>query len=275
MLGTLIEKTTYDLGLATAANLATSGVPIEVQEYYLRHKELIPEAIRRGFILPQPEVQLAPAIIIPELVIDPPVMYKTAETDLNYWLNRCQEFAEKFFGVKVNLREMFMIPEEIPWASAIPVFDPGNLTNRDAVEKALKAQKFVVWEEADVMNYSGSIANAGPTLHFIQNSIEPDSDTLNQTPDQLVEAGKNLPAQAGWLSQRGYALAFGLHYFVTKKYLDRKTWTWFPVNRLASGEVTCGYWDPGDRRVKLGWDFPGYHDPNMGARRVMSVSLRP
>lgn len=266
MSGTLIEKTSHDLALAVAANVTTCGLSLEAQEYYLQNKHLIPDAIIRGFTLPVPEIQtVANVVSAPAL----PVVFKTTDTDLDSWLDKCQEFTKKYLGVEVKIREMFNIPEELPWGSAIPVFDPGGLTNREAVEKALKAQKLVVWEEVDVMKYGGSEANKKPTLHLIQNSIQPDEDTLNQRPDQLVATGTS------WLNQRGYMFAFGLHHFVTGQYLDPQTWTWFPNDRLSSAKVASGRWHPDDREVRFCWRHSGYRCPGMGARLAMPVSIRP
>jgi len=39
-----------------AANIVTSGLPIEVQEHYLSNKDQIPGALLRGFVLPSAEV---------------------------------------------------------------------------------------------------------------------------------------------------------------------------------------------------------------------------
>ena len=89
-------------------------------------------------------------------VVAPSALFKAKDTDLATWLAKTEEFAEKHFGVKINLRKRFAIPEVFPWKSVIPVFDPGGLTNRDAVQKALKDSGLTVWEEVDVMKYSGS-----------------------------------------------------------------------------------------------------------------------
>lgn len=262
---TPLIKRAYNLGLKAVPNFVEALGESEIA-YYEQHLDQLQAAVRRGFVLPQPEVRPS-AIIVPEPVVVRPPVFKTADADLNFWLGKCQEFAKKYLGVEVDLGR-FAIPAELPWKSAIPVFDPGNLTNRDAVEKVLRAQELTVWEEVDVMKYSGSAANAEPTLHFIRNSIEPDVDTTNQMPDQLVATGKN------WLCQRGYALTFGLHHFVTSGFVDVRTWTWFPNNRLASGRVASGGWYPGYREVWFDWCSSVGHDPDMGARLAMPVSLR-
>ncbi len=264
MLGTLIEKMTYDLGLAVAANFATCGLPTEVQEYYLQNKNMIPEAILRGFVFPQPETKPAPAIV-PAL----PTLFKTAETDVEGWLSKAEEFAKKYFGVTISLREHFVIPAELPWKSVIPVFDPGGLDNRGAVQKALKDFGLAVWEEVDVMKYSGSQANKEPTLHFIQNSIRPDDDTMGSSPNQLVAMNKN------WLGLRGYALAFAVHHFATSEHLDLQTWTWFPANRLADGRVANGRWFPDFREVRFSWDSSDYRREEIGSRLAIPVPLLP
>ena len=201
-----------------------------------------------------------------------PTMFKTSDTDLDWWLKRAETFARKRLGVKVSLREMFDVPTELPWKSVIPVFDPGGLTNRDMVDKALKAQNLTVYEETDVMGYTGSEANTKPTLILIKNSIRPDEDTLTQTgmsADDLRQTGKP------YLRLRGYGLAMGLYYFVKKGYLDPKeTWTRFPEDRLPGGVVALGRWFPLRRRVGFGWGRPGLRRSRGGGRVAMSVSLK-
>lgn len=263
MSGTLIDKTSHDLSLVVAANVVTCGLPSEVQEYYLANKHLIPEAILRGFVLPSLEAPIASAVVAPS------ALFKAKDTDLATWLAKTEEFAEKHFGVKINLRKRFAIPEVFPWKSVIPVFDPGGLTNRDAVQKALKDSGLTVWEEVDVMKYSGSEVNKEPTLHFIQNSVRPDEDTMEMSPDQLVATGKN------WLGMRGYALAFGVHHLATGQYLDPETFTWFPNNRLSGGKVACGGWLPGRREVRFCWSSSGHRRGYGGSRLAIPVPLLP
>jgi hypothetical protein len=250
-MGTLIDKTSYDLGLMVAANVATCGLPIDVQEYYLTNRHLIPEALRRGFVLPSSAVQNAPV------------------TDLNFWLTKTEEFAEKHLGMKINLRERFAIPAELPWPSAIPIFCPAGMANRLAVKILKDSSSLSVYEEVDVMKYSGSQATQEPDLYFIQNSVRPDEDTMGMSPDQLIATDKN------WLDLRGYALAFGIYRFTTGKCLDPQTFTWFPNNRLAGGEVAHGRWRPLYRQVRFNWHGPGDRDGDGGARLTISVPLLP
>lgn len=260
---TPLVKRAYNLGLKVVPNLVEVLGETEIV-YYEQHLGELQEAILRGLALPKPELQPAPAIAAP---ITPPPLFKTADTDLDSWLSKAEEFAEKYLGVSVKLRDCFAIPVELPWKSAIPVFDPGGLTNRDAVEKALKASGLAVWEEVDVMKYSGSEANKKPTLHLIQNSIQPDTVTMSFSPDQLVNTGKT------WLNPRGYALAFGLHHFVTNEYLDPQTWTWFPASRLSPGKVAGGRWNPDGRKVRFSWGSSG--GGRSGSRLVISVPFKP
>ena len=112
-----------------------------------------------------------------------------------------------------------------------------------------------------------------PTFKIIANSITPDADTLGDKakfPDQLVADGRN------YLRLRGYALAFGQRHFLHGDYLDPKTWTWFPKDRLPSGKVAFGCWFPGpdDRKVGFCWFRSGSCDPDYGARLAIPVSLK-
>ena len=265
--GTLIEKTSYDLGLRIAANIPTSGIPLNVQEWYLANPHLIPEALCRGFILPQKESAGEKKSVARAKISPTPAVFKATDIDLAMWIAKSEEFAEKYLGVKISLRERFAIPETLLWQSVIPVFDPGGeFDNRKAIE-LLKALGFTVHEEVDVMQYSGSAVGMEPTLHFIHNSVRPDEDTMKMSPDKLVKTGKN------WLNLRGYALAFGLYHFVTKNHLDPETFTWFPGNRLPSGEVAGGDWYPVSRKVGFYWSSARYEGPYGGARLAMPVPL--
>lgn len=248
MSGTLIEKTSHDLALAVAANVVTCGLPSEVSEHYLANKHLIPEAILRGFTL------TAPAAV-------------EVTQDLDWWLTKTEEFTKKFLGVEVDLRDRFAIPADLPWKSVIPVFEPGKLTNRKAVQKAIKDSGLAVWEEVDVMKYSGSEANNEPTLHFVQKSIRPDEDTMGMSPDQLVVTGRN------WLDLRGYTLAFSIYHFATGEYLDPQTFTWFPNTRLSSGRVASGDWSPDDREVRFLSAGPGSRSDYGGSRLAIPATL--
>ena len=252
----------YNLGMKIVPNLL-HVLTAEKLEYYETHLSELKDALAKGLVLPQQEEQATPAIV------PTPALFKSSDTDLNFWIAKTEEFAKKYIGVEINLRERFAIPAELPWASVIPVFDPGGITNRGAVEKALKSLGLAVYEEVDVMNYSGSKANKEPTLHFIQNSLRPDDDTMGLSPNQLVATNKN------WLDLRGYALAFGVHHFATGEYLDPRTWTRFPNARLADGEVANGHWLPDNRRVKFDWYHSDYRNEYRGARLAIRVPLLP
>ena len=245
----------------------------EFQAQVLRNLPLLNTEARQGWIERPTELQLA----LSECMIPPvpppnppttPMVFKTTGTDLDKWLDEAEKFAKDHLGVEVKLRKRFAIPKTLPWKSAIPVFDPGNLTNR-AMFKLLNKLGLNPWEEMDVMQYSGSKASGAPTLHLIQNSVRPDEDTMGMSPDQLVATQKS------WIELRGYGLAFGLHHVVTNEYLDPQTFTWFPGNRLRSVRVARGYWDAGARQVRFLWYYSFVLNPDGGARLAMSVPLIP
>ena len=203
-----------------------------------------------------------------------PSTFKVENTNLSEAIANCERFSKEILGITVDLREQFNMPTELPRENVLVIYDPG-LNNREAVEKALKSQKKIkkVYEETDVMNYDGSRANGKPTLQIIANSITPEADTLGdnaKSPDQLVADGRN------YLRLRGYALAFGQRHFLHGDYLDPKTWTWFPKDRLPSGKVAFGCWFPGpdDRKVGFCWFRSGSCDPDYGARLAIPVSLK-
>ncbi len=184
-------------------------------------------------------------------------------------LGKTEEYAKAVFGATIDLRKLFVLPEELPWKNILPVFIPGRMTNRSVIKDVLQDQGLKVWEGVDVMNYSGSEASDKPTLHLIENSLRPTADTMGLSPNQLRKTGKL------FLKLRGYALAFGLRHFVSKDFLDAETYTWFPEDRLSDGYVAGGHWRPDDREVRFNWNGPDDRGSNGGARVAMSVSLKP
>lgn len=196
--------------------------------------------------------------------------FKAANTNLNEAITLAERFALQVHGINnLNLREQFDFPEYLPWGNVLVIYDPG-LNNRQSVEKSLQGQKLKVYEERNVMEYSGAEAGARPTVCIIENSLRPTEDTMGKTPDQLRADGRP------YLDLRGYALGFGLRYFDTKDYLDSETWVWFPENRLPSGGVAFGSWDPDVdfRQVKFYWRGSGHSLSFTGARLAMFVPCK-
>jgi len=257
MSDTPLTKRAYNLGLKAVPNFeALDEARIK---YFESHLDQIPGAIERGFVL------LGQSVKVEEAPVS--VVYKTADTDLGDWLVKAQDLAREFFGVDVNLFQHFAIPEVIPWPSAIPVFDPGGLTNRNMVKRAFKDLGLSVYEEVDVMSYDGAEANKSPTLQLIANSIKPDAWTLTNpgtSPNQLLATGRR------FLRLRSYGLAFALRKFVKNDYLDPETWTWFPEDRLPDGLVANGRWHPDTGEVGFYGFRPGYRHPPHGARVAIS-----
>jgi hypothetical protein len=254
-MNTPLVRRAYNLGLKATANFADVLTEPQI-EYYEMHLDELPAAISRGFIFPE---QGKPAAESP-VIVPTPTLFKASETDLDFWLDQAQKFTAKHLGMTVDLRKQFAIPAEFPWQSVIPVFDPGNMTNRQMVKRVLKELGHEVYEETDVMKYSGSQACKEPTLHFIENSIRPNADTLGKSPNDLRQTGKL------YLRLRGYGLAFALYHFAKNDYLDPQTFTWFPEDRLSDGNVANGYWNPGGREVGFGWDGPDSRGSDSGGR---------
>jgi hypothetical protein len=196
--------------------------------------------------------------------------FKVSDTNLKESITNAERFTKKILGIKVDIRKMFDLPTELLWKNVMVIYDPG-FDNRNAVEKALEGQKLDVYQESDVMEYSGSSASNLPTLRIIENSLHPTEDTLGnnaKSPDQLNADGRN------YLDLRGYGLAFGQRYFISKDFLDPETWTWFPKNRLPSGEVADGRWSPDDRQVEFYWNRPDFVSGHCGARLEIEVKLK-
>jgi hypothetical protein len=262
-----IRKSTHDLALLIASNVGAAQLPEEVEAYFLGHKQDVIPAIRRGFILSGQETTVAEPTVQP--VAARSTLFNASETDLDWWIGQVQGFAKKHLGVIIDLRERFAIPTILPWKSVIPVFDPGGLTNRGMIKRALKNLRLAVHEETDVMNYAGAEAFKEPTLHLIENSIRPNERTMGMSPDQLVGTGEP------YLRLRGYGLAFAARFLAKNDYLDPETFTWFPQDRLSDDRVAHSGWNPGDLWVGFYWGRPDRRNPGRGARVAIPVPLNP
>jgi len=209
---------------------------------------------------------------IGRMLVPKPVALAPGDRDTAWWIARSEEFAKRHLKAEVILQERFAIPAELPWGLAIPVFDPGNLTNRGMVN-SIKGVGVDVHEEADVMKYRGSEACGAPTLHFINGSNRPDQDTVGLSPKQLRGTGKN------YLGLRGYGLASAVYFFATREHLDPETFTWFPEISLSGGDTAYGYGDPdgwgsSNGEVDFRWYSPGPRYYGGGARMAVSVPLK-
>ena len=248
----------FDLGHKIASNLV-QVLTYQELEYFEQHLGEIP-----GGLVRFANRQSKTSRLFVESVI---TSIKASDTDLFSQLSKAEAFTKEYFGVSVKLAEIFQIPETVPWESVLPVFVPAGFNNRKGFE-LLQKLGLNSWEETDVMRHSDSSASDKHQLFLIQNSERPDKDTMEMSPNQLRKTG-NL-----FLNLKGYAIAMGLYHQSTKGYLDSKeTFTWFPENRLSSGEVACGKWNPGDRRVGFYCSNPDYENDYGGARLAISVSL--
>jgi hypothetical protein len=253
----------YNLGFKIAANVASTLTAEEI-EHWERSLPEIPVALRKGFGLNQPEQLEAPPA-------EPPSRPSFAFADTNALkaLEEDEDFAEQSFGHRPDLRKQFTMPETLPWKSVIAVYDPGDLDNRAALNKALKAQKPLadIYEESNVENYSGSEASGKPTLRFIERSKRPTKDTMGLSADEMVATKRT------FLDLRGYAIALGTYHHATKGFLDSETWTRFPHNRLRGGGVARGGWDPGGSQVCFDWDDADRRYSSAGGREAVECSL--
>ena len=247
----------YNLGLKAVPNFV--GVLDETRiKYYEDHLDQLPVAVERGFVIPGQKLSVDED--------QASLVFKVEDTDLDKQLDQAQRFAKEFLGVGIDFRKRFVIPKTVPWPSVLPVFDPGGLTNRDMF-KLLKKLGHNPYEETDVMRYDGSEANKSPTLRLIANSVKPDAWTLT---NQGISPNEFLATNKRFLDLRGYGLAFVLRHAIGNDYLDTRTFTWFPENRLADGHVAYGYWNPDYGQVRFYWNYPANRRSNGGARVAIS-----
>lgn len=236
----LVRKSTHDLAILIASQVTSVNLTEEVERHFLAQKQEVPIALQRGFVLP--------SAIIPSAVPVEMAGYPIEETDCFVWLSHMEQFAEKYFGMKVPLRNMFQFPARLPWKQILPVFNPG-LTNREMVDKAFVSRKLVTpYESVDVMKYSGSGARA-PGLYLTERSARPTPATMGLPPKFAKHwfAGR----QTVPLDLCGYGIGTSLCHEVEKQFFDPETWTWFPENTLSGGAVAYGLCRPGDGRVEF------------------------
>ena len=156
-------------------------------------------------------------------VVEPQVLnLRSTGFTLADWLKAREELHRFFTGETIVLRDVFAITDEqLASTTLMPTFRPAGATNRMAV-KWKKKLGVVVYEEADVMKYSGSKGTKEPELLLINRSVNPDADTLNnnaKSPDQLIKISNKL-----WLNLFGWCDADSLYFAITGEHLDSETW---------------------------------------------------
>ncbi len=191
---------------------------------------------------------------------------RKAKDSKTWWMGKAEEFARRYLGTEANLGS-FNIPE-LPWGSAIPIFDPG-LTNLEMLH-VLKAaipnyiNVLDVGRYSDVNLYSGFEANPSPSLCFIADSQAPDYDTMDKSSEML----RGSPTKK-WLTLREYGLAMALYRFATGTYLDIKTHTLFPNNYSHRRGVATGFWNEGYEQVWFSWTGKNESGFDFGARQAV------
>ena len=234
------------------------------RKHYLRtdNRDQIPVALKRGFVLPSAIVSSAVPVALEG--------YPIEETDCHIWLGHMQQFAEKYFGTKAKIGDIFDLPLRVPWKNCLPILDPG-LTDREMIDKALKARSITVYEEKDVMKFTGAGASPRPQLHIIQRSLTPTEAGMGLPPrfHQKWFAGR----QTRPLHRRAYGIATSLHHAIEKQFLDPQTFTWFTENRLSDGNVAYGDWFGGS--VGFSWNDPDDEGDGGGFREAIEVPLKP
>ncbi|MEK7644740.1 MAG: hypothetical protein AAB391_00240 [Patescibacteria group bacterium] len=252
------------LGMKLALNLPKVFTLRELEHYEANLDEL-PGILRNGSRFTATATQEGATQTEPP----PRPSFAFADTNALKAIEEAEDFAEKHFGHRPDLRKQFTMPKVLPWKIVIAVYDPGTLTHRQAVEQALKAQPKLksVYEERDLMDYKDAKASGKPTLRFVERSTQPTPDTMNLTADEMVATGRV------FLDLRGYIIAFGMYHKVTGHFLDPKTWTRFPTSRLPDGGVASGYWFPGYSKVRFDWDYAGYRGSDIGGREAVNCAL--
>ncbi|MFA6459139.1 MAG: hypothetical protein WCV79_01950 [Candidatus Paceibacterota bacterium] len=198
--------------------------------------------------------------------------YLTKETNLEHWIVKTEEFYRRRLKHTVDLRRMFAFPERLQWASAIPVYDPGTLDNNAAV-RLLGKQLVETDLDFDVMRCKNSKATGTPTLHLIENSVEPTSWTRpprGASPSHLLETEEN------FLGLRGWAIAYAVYnYVITHGIMDPTTLTYFPADALSNGKIPGGNGYSSQKHVRFTLSEPDEVYIYNGARVALSVPRRP
>ena len=246
-----------------------NSVGVEEAKHFLRteNRSQIPQALKRGFVLPSAISLLAVPVEM--------TGYPIEETDCLPWLGHMEQFAEQQFGIKISLRDMFPIPTRLPWKEILPIFDPSGFTNRNMIDHTLKSQGLKVWEGTNVDEFSGATADAS-RLYLIHRSPTPTPATMGLPPKfakHWFSGRQTLP-----LHIRGYGIGNGLLYKVEKTFLDPRgeTASWFVENVYQpGGRIACGYYDPGLRGVGFVRGVADGEHGYYGFREAIVLSLKP
>jgi hypothetical protein len=263
----------YNLGLKAAPNFASALSEAQIK-YYESHLDKIPEALRRGFIVPK---QTPAASLVPRTLRLPMVSTVSASPtdsvphELSWWLPKVEEFAKEHLVMKIRLQDRFAIPKAQLREKLIPIFDPGTLSVADAVKLLGKLGHGPEIETPDILKAAGSDKHSTPTLQLIADSPRPDKDTMGILPHLLLHSEKR------YLRLRGYCLASAIYRYAKKaEHLDQETSTWFPDDHHDGISFANGAWDeagvvrPGIRFV---WSA-NVIDRGAGARQVINIPLK-
>lgn len=266
LVGNTLNRDAWLLGHEITPNIERALSLEEITHYRQKKGEIVP-ALQRGFVLPG-------AIPLQAVSVEL-TRYPIEETDCFEWLGHMEQFADQYFGSKVNLRKMFTLPTRLPWKEVLPVFDPAGLTNRQMVDKALKAQGLQVYEGTDVQALTGATAEVSK-LYLIERTAKPVPATMGLPPKYARHwfgGRQTLP-----LHLRGYGIGTGLLYKLEKKFLDHDATTasWFPENTFpADDHVAFGYYYPGRRMVYFSRGVAADEGANFGFREAIVLSPKP
>lgn len=264
---TTLVRDAWLLGQEVLPNFEKAGLPPEVIAHYRAHKDQYIPALQRGFVLPN--------AIVPSAVPVEMAGYPIEETDYFKWVATMDAFARRYFGFLNTqlLSDMFATPPRLPWKKVLPIFDPG-LTNREMVDKVLKARKLDVYEGTDVMKYTGAGAFPTPRLYIIERTPAPTLATMGLPPKYAKQWFGGRQTQP--LGLRAYGIGTSVLHSVEKQFLDpeAKTATFFPENILPGGYVACGCCYPSYSRVLFCAGGSGDEYGDYGFREAIEVPLK-
>jgi hypothetical protein len=138
----MMDKRTHDLSLMIASNVATCGIPIEIQEYYIQHPEKIPQALCRGLFLTLPaDSKISDSFSESKpiekfgLLVDLGIITVSAAVQLDKFM---YENREKFYSVNENITDAnfpnpsrILKPGDKLWVRAFQQIVKGTTTSEE------------------------------------------------------------------------------------------------------------------------------------------------
>lgn len=188
----------------------------------------------------------------------------TAFPDIS-WLNTYEAL-----GLKDQYVEMmsthFVVPKDDPFLWFLPM--PSGATSNKIVDgcRKLGVRHNVGSLNLDTLvpNHQRDVTQHGPYMVVFRRNVEADKENEHLSASTLQSKGHE------GITFPERLLLGAAFYVATGQHLDEKTRTLCSGSRSHEGSVPVVDWDPDNRMINFDLLSPGYHEPGLRSRSVVS-----